>query len=66
MPAPADPALSQESNDHVDCEFAIAEIADALKGLLEFSRVATFDEAEGEREAVAHAQAVLQRHKCAT
>ena len=49
-----------------DCEFASGGMADALEGLLGFSRVATFDEADGEREVVAHAQAVLRRLRSRT
>jgi hypothetical protein len=54
------------SSGHSDCEFAIAEMADALKGLLQYSRVATFDEADGEREVVTRAQTVLERHRPAS
>lgn len=46
-----------------DFDLAIAELCDAIEGLLHFSRAGTFDEEEGEREATDKAEALLARYR---
>lgn len=47
-------------------DFAIGELVDALGGMIAFSRVGTFDEVEGERDAYERAIRVAQRYNPAS